>query len=112
MIDSLSDLVLLLCLAAGLLFSSTFALGSPRVWFRDPLGWVIFLYSLSVDALLFLIVYGIVFGQKIEEPYRLAISLALLGALLSKIWILHQERVQGRLALTRPATIQPEEGEV
>lgn len=99
---SISDGLLTACFVVGVVFSLTFGLGKPRVWFHDLLGWVIFLYSLAVDALLFLIVWGIVVGQKIEEPARVVISSALLGALASKLWILHKERQRGRRANERP----------
>lgn len=98
-----SDFALMACLVAAVDFSGAFALGRPRVWPRDPLGWVIFLYSLAVVALLVLIVYGIVFGQKVDEPYRFAIAVFLLGSLIAKRWILHRERVKGRRANERPA---------
>lgn len=115
MIDSGSDAVLLTSFIVGLIFSASFALGRPRAWFRDRLGWVIFLYSLAVDALLFLIVWAIVFGQKIGEEYRLLIAVALLGTLIAKIWIVHLERAEGRerarLRAEEPSdTLSSEEG--
>lgn len=101
MIDSISDAVLVLAFLTGLEFSGAFAFGRPRTWFHDPLGWVIFLYSLAVDALLFLIVFGIVFGQKVDEPYRVVIAVLLWGSLLAKRWILHTERKRGRQPFDR-----------
>ncbi len=59
---------------------------------------MIFLYSISVDALLFLIIWGIIFGQKIDEPYRLLVALVIFLSLSAKAFMLHYERRRhGRL---------------
>lgn len=93
-----SDYTLILDLALGVFLALYFALGKPRVWFRDRLGWVIFGYACAVVALLALIVYGIVFGQKVDEPFRFLVGGALAAALISKTWAIHNERRRGRLA--------------
>lgn len=90
-----SDTLLLLCVPFAGWFVLSYGLLSP--WYRYWLGIVTFLHSTSVALLLFLIVWGIVFGQKVDEPYRLAISALLLFALISKVVILHVERRNGRL---------------
>ena len=100
-----SDAALIADLMLASIFALYFALGRPRVWYRDRLGWVIFGYALSVVALLGLIVYGIVFGQKVDEPIRLAVALGLAGALVAKTWSVYRERRAGRLAGERPFTL-------
>lgn len=97
-----SDVALILDLGIAAFFAIYFATGKPRVWYRDRLGWVIFGYALSVVALLGLIVYGIVFGQKVAEPIRLVVATALAAALIAKTWSVHRERRAGRLAGDRP----------
>lgn len=97
-----SDYILIGCLIASLAFAVNFSVGRPRVWYLDPLGWVIFLQALSVTALLGLIVYGIVFGQKVDEPWRLAVAGLLFVSLVSKNVILHLERERGRTPGERP----------
>lgn len=98
-VDSASDWMLLLCLLPLSYFGVRFSLGSPRSWFKDPLGWVIFLFNISVLALLFLIVYGIVFGQPISEPWRLLVATSVFLSACAKDIMLERERRRGRLTL-------------
>jgi hypothetical protein len=97
-----SDYALMLDLILAIAFALVFTLGRPRVWYRDPLGWVIFGYAVAVIALLGLIVYGIVFGQKVGEPLRFTVGTLLALALLAKTWAIHQERRAGRMPGQRP----------
>lgn len=90
-----SDVMLLLAVPPAAWFWASYGLGSP--WYRSTLGVVTFLHSLSVASLLFLIVYAIVFGQRVEEPWRLMVSTVLFFALTSKVVILHVERRAGRI---------------
>ena len=101
-----SDVVLILDLGLAFFLLLYFSVGRPRTWFRDRLGWVIFNYAVGAVLLLGLIVYGIVFGQKVEELFRFAVSTYLAGALVAKIWAVHTERREGRLAGTRPASTE------
>lgn len=96
---SASDVLLILCVLPAAWFVASYGLGSPwwRVRQHGWLGVVTFLHSLSVALLLTLIVYGIVFGQAVSEPWRVAISTLLLFALCMKVAILHYERRNGRL---------------
>lgn len=94
-----SDIFLVLAMPFAIWFVITYGALSP--WYRHPLGVVTFLHSLSVSSLLFLIVWGIVFGQKVDEPYRLAIAALLFLALVSKVIILHVERHNGRIERRR-----------
>jgi hypothetical protein len=79
-----------------------FAVGRPRVWYRDRLGWVIFSYAVATVALLSLIVYGVVFGQRVGEPARFFVGAALGAALLAKLRAVYLERRRGRMPGTRP----------
>ena len=101
-----SDVTLLIDLILAVILAVYFAAGRPRTWYRDRLGWVIFGYAAATVALLALIVYGIVFGQKVVEPVRLLVGSALGVALASKTWSVYRERREGRLAGSRPATAE------
>lgn len=97
-----SDLVLLLDFMLAVVFALVFALGRPRTWYADPLGWVILYFALSVVLLLFLIGWAIVLGQRLDEIFRLLIALALGTALVWKTVAVIRERHHGRLARARP----------
>lgn len=90
-----SDWLLVLCVFPAAWFFASYGLGSP--WYRSLLGIVTFLHSFSVLLLLGLIVYAIVFGQRVDEPFRVIIAALLLFALTSKAVILHVERRAGRI---------------
>lgn len=96
-----SDIALIVDLGLAVVFVLVFALGKPRVWFRDQLGWVIFYYALAVVALLFLIVWAIIFGQRLDEIYRFVIATALGFALIWKTYQIIRERYLGRKAAAR-----------
>lgn len=91
-----SDITLIIDALLAVFLAGYFALGRPRAWFRDRLGWVIFGYALAVVALLALIVYDIVFGQKVDEPVRFVVGAALGVALVAKTRAIHNERRAGR----------------
>lgn len=93
-----SDITLVIDLVLAVCFVLVFALGGTRTWVRDSLGWVIFYYGLSVVALLGLIVYAIVFNQKVDEPVRLLVGAALGIALIWKTYRVVLERRGGRIA--------------
>lgn len=95
---TVSDFFLLMDLILAVVFVLYFSIGKPRTWYKDPLGWVIFGYGVAVVALLGLICYAIVFGQKVDELFRSLVSVALGGALIMKTLSVHQERAKGRLA--------------
>lgn len=93
-----SDVALIIDFLLAVNFMLMFALGKPRTWHRDRLGWVIFGYAAAVVALLSLIVYAVVFDEKVDEPWRLLVSGSLGIALIAKTWAVHKERREGRLA--------------
>lgn len=103
-----SDYALSLDLLLAVALALFFAIGRPRVWYRDRLGWVIFGYAVATVALLSLIVYGIVFGQKVAEPIRLLVGIGLAVALAAKIRAVHNERARGRMPGTRPYSADTE----
>ena len=96
-IDSFSDIMLVLCLLPMFYFAGRFSLGAPRTWFRDPLGWVIFMFNTSMLALLFLIVYGVVFGAPVDEPWRGLVATWVFISGCAKSFMLEHERAKGRL---------------
>lgn len=102
MTPSLSDLTIVADLLLAIVLAGVFAIGRPRVWYRDRLGWVIFYYALTVVALLFLITYAIVFGQRVEEVYRFLVAAAVGSALIWKTFAIIDERRRGRPANQRP----------
>jgi len=91
---ALSDIALLAAFGLSLVFVVDYGVGSP--WYKDPLGWVIFLYGVSTSLVLGLIAYAIVFEQKVDEPLRLLAAVFISGSLLAKTIILHHERKLGR----------------
>ena len=105
-----SDVALLLDLALAVALAGVFIFGT-KGWTRDPLGWVIAYYALSVVALLFLIVWGIVFGGPIIEPIRLLVAASLAVALLWKTHAIITERRRGRRARERAASVADPEKE-
>lgn len=104
-----SDATLILDLVLAVALVLVFALGN-RAWVRDRLGWVIFYYGLATVALLGLIVFGIVAGQKVDEPVRLAVAGALAVALGWKTYAIIDERRRGRRERMRAAEEPPTEG--
>jgi hypothetical protein len=97
-----SDYAFVLDLILAIVLACYFACGRPRVWYRDRLGWVIFGYAVAVVSLLSLIVYGVVFGQRVAEPLRLIVGLGLAFALVAKIRAVRHERRRGRMPGSRP----------
>lgn len=95
-----SDIALVADFILAISLAMIFALGRPRTWMQTSLGWVIFYYAISTVALLFLIVWSIVFGQKIDEIYRLLIAVGLGSALVWKMVAIIRERRIGRQADT------------
>lgn len=107
-----SDIVLIIDLALAILLAGYFALGHPRSWHRDPLGWVIFGYAVATVALLALIAYGIVFDQRVHEVARFIVAITLAGALIAKIHALYTERRAGRTDRKLSSTDRKERSDV
>jgi hypothetical protein len=94
-----SDYLVIGALVPAAWFAVSYGVWSP--WYRAALGVVVFMYALTVVALLGLIVYGIVVGERIGEPVRFVVALALFVSLSAKVVVLHMERRAGRIG-TRP----------
>lgn len=92
-----SDITLLLDFVLAVFLMAYFALGKPRTWHRDRLGWVIFGYAVVTVAFIGLIAYAIIFDQKVVEPVRFVIGLLMAAALSAKIWAVYRERRAARL---------------
>lgn len=96
-----SDYALLVDFILAVALAAYFSLGRPRTWYRDSLGWVVFGYAVAVVALLGLIVYGIVFGQKVDEPFRFLVGAILGVALIAKMVSVYGERRKARVDAAR-----------
>lgn len=92
-----SDVMLLVDFALAVVLAGYFALGHPRVWYKDRLGWVIFGYAVTTIAFVGLIAYAIVFGQRVIEPVRFGVSTLMAFALTAKIYAVYSERREARL---------------
>lgn len=92
-----SDIALLLDFVLAVFLMLYFALGSPRTWYKDNLGWVIFSYSAVTVGFIGLIAYAIIFDQKVAEPARLVVGVLMAGALVAKILAVYRERRAARL---------------
>ena len=96
---SLSDGFLIYCLLPSAAFFLTYVAASP--WWRvKKYGWlgvVTVLHSFSTLLLLLLIVYGIVFGQKLDESYRVFVAFVLAASLTFKYIVFLIERRKGRI---------------
>lgn len=99
-----SDFTLLIDFVLAAFLAGYFALGKPRTWHRDRLGWVIFSYAMVTVAFIGLIAYAIAFGEKAAEPIRFVVGAGMGVALVLKTYAVYRERRAGRLAGTRTAT--------
>lgn len=92
-----SDGLLLYCLLPAVAFPLAYAITAPW-WNVKKFGWfgiVTLIHSMSVLMLLFLISYAIIFGQKVDETYRVVIALTLAVGLTSKMILYFIERSRG-----------------
>lgn len=93
-----SDIALLVDFVLAVFLMLYFALGKPRSWYKDRLGWVIFSYSAVTVGFIGLIAYAIIFDQKVVEPVRLLVGIFMAGALTAKILAVYRERREARKA--------------
>lgn len=91
----LSDYLIMVFALGVLWFGIDYGIFSP--WWRDPLGWVMLGYNISVALLLGLIIYAAVFGQRVDEIYRAPVAFLLAVSIVGKIAILHISRREGRI---------------
>lgn len=64
-------------------------------WWQHPIGYIAIAYSISVLLLVFLIVYGMIAGQRVDEWARTIVTFLLIMSIVGKIIILHYERRRG-----------------
>lgn len=72
-------------------------------WWRHPVGWILLGFPLSVALLLSLIIYGVVFGHRVEEWLRVPVMALLTVMMVGKIIAVHVSRHEGRLERRRQA---------
>ncbi|AYD87377.1 hypothetical protein SEA_VALENTINIPUFF_82 [Microbacterium phage ValentiniPuff] len=60
-----------------------------------PIGYIVVAYSFAVLLLVFLILYGMVAGQRVDEWARTIVTFLLILSIVGKIVILHYERARG-----------------
>lgn len=92
---TLSDYTLMTFAFGVLWFTVDYGIFTP--WWRHPIGWVVFSYSLSVLGLMSLILFGIVAGQRVDEWARLIVGILLVAGIVGKIIVLHVSRREGRI---------------
>lgn len=87
-----SDVFLLIDFVLAIILLIVFTLTHGFGWVRDRLGWVIAFYALAVVALLFLISWATLTGERLIEIFRLPIAAALGVALVWKTVAIITER--------------------
>lgn len=90
-----SDWAMVLFTLGMLWFVLDYGIFNP--WWRHPIGWVVMIYGVSVLLLMFLILYGLVAGQRVDEWARLPVAVLLVSGIAGKIVILHISRHEGRI---------------
>ncbi len=71
--------------------------GSGTPWWKTPVSFFVFEYGLSVLALMGLIIYGVIFDQRIGEWARVLVMFGLCLGIIGKIIVLKVSRHQGRI---------------
>lgn len=94
-----SDWLLFLFAVGALWFVVDYGAFSP--WWKHPIGWVVMVYGVSVVLLMFLIVYGVVVGERVDEWARQIVGFLLCVGITGKILILHVSRHEGRIERRR-----------
>jgi hypothetical protein len=96
-----SDWLMFAFLGVQLFFVLDYGIFTP--WWRHPIGWIVLEYGVGVLILMSLIVYGVVYGQRVDEWMRtIAMLMVLLGAIGKEI-ILKVSRREGRIERRRLA---------
>lgn len=91
-----SDWLMFAFAALLLFFVLDYGTGTP--WWKAPVSTFTFEYGLSVLALISLIIYGVVMGERVEEWARIPVMFGLCVGVLGKIIVLKVSRRQGRIA--------------
>lgn len=90
-----SDWLMFAFAALLLFFVLDYGTGTP--WWKAPVSAFTFEYGLSVLALISLIIYGVVMGERVEEWARIPVMFGLCVGVLGKIIVLKVSRRQGRV---------------
>ncbi|QKO02795.1 hypothetical protein SEA_KELCOLE_42 [Microbacterium phage Kelcole] len=90
-----SDWLMFTFAALLLFFVLDYGTGTP--WWKAPVSGFTFEYGLSVLALMSLIIYGVIFGQRVEEWARIPVMLGLCVGMIGKIVVLKVSRHEGRI---------------
>lgn len=90
-----SDWLMFAFLVAQLFFVLDYGMFSA--WWRAPIGWIVFGYGVSILLLMGLIIYGVVFGQRVDEWIRFIAMFFCLTFAVGKEVILKMSRRQGRI---------------
>lgn len=95
-----SDYLILASALVLVWFMIDYGIFTPWWRFRENgfIGLAILLASGSTMGLIFLIGWGVVFGQRVGEPVRVLVTAGLFAGIVLKIIILHHERKVGHLA--------------
>ncbi|UVT31312.1 membrane protein [Microbacterium phage Marcie] len=90
-----SDWLMFTFAALLLFFVLDYGTGTP--WWKAPVSAFTFEYGIAVLALMSLIIYGVVFGQRVEEWARIPVMFGLCVGMIGKIIVLKVSRRQGRI---------------
>lgn len=90
-----SDWLMFAFAALLLFFVLDYGTGTP--WWKAPVSTFVFEYGFSVLALIGLIIYGVVFGQRVEEWARIPVMFGLCVGIIGKIVVLKISRREGRI---------------
>ena len=92
----------------GLLLFFVLDYGTFTPWWKAPVSIFVFEYGIAVLALMFLIIHGIVVGERIDEWARRVVMFGLCAGILGKIIVLKVSRRQGRIERRRLAGLTTE----
>jgi hypothetical protein len=91
----LSDYLMLIFMVGVLWFVIDY--GGFTGWWRHPVGWILLGFPISVALLLALIIYGVIFGHRVEEWLRVPVMALLIVMMVGKIIAVHVSRREGAL---------------
>lgn len=92
----MSDYLMFAFIAGVLFFAIDY--GGFTGWWRHPVGWILLGFPISMGLILALLVYGVVFGQRVDEWVRVPVMGFALVLIVGKIIALHISRNEGKIA--------------
>lgn len=96
-----SDYLMFAFLAGVIWFAVDYGLFTG--WWRHPVGWILLFFPVSMGLILFLIVYAVVFGQRVDEWVRVPVLGLAFLMILFKIITLHISRREGDIESRKDA---------